>query len=165
MSGTRYVISASAQLKAKRVDKPEKKQCRGAGSSFSNGRSEQFRHVSKRRFYYELNVGEYVCYEKNPPVFFLPPQTPQGLSHLDAHQRRLCTQTPRTRHIEMLMRMPCSCEIVSSHAAIYTVGGVRLISRRGRDRQPIEGGAAQRSLEPQTQATTQNDSVGARSHL
>lgn len=74
MSGTRYVISASAQLKAKRVDKPEKKQCRGAGSSFNNGRSEQFRHVSKRRFYYELNVGEYVCYEKNPPVFFYHPR-------------------------------------------------------------------------------------------
>ena len=48
---------------------------------------------------------------------------------------------------------------------LYTVEGVWLISRRGRDRQPIEGGAVQRSLEPQTQATTQNDSVGARFHL
>lgn len=69
MSGTRYVISASAQLTTRRVVKPEKKQSRGAGSSSSDGRSDEFRHVSKRRFYYELNVSELVCHMKNPPVF------------------------------------------------------------------------------------------------
>ena len=47
---------------------------------------------------------------------------------------------------------------------LYTVEGVRLISRRDRDRQPLEAGAVQRSLEPPTQATTQSDLVDARFH-